>query len=106
MPDDTLGGYFEKHSRPPAFEGSDGASYSVDVYIEEDADAKERYAAALVFVKWSPDGAQPVGHLETHYLAYADQRTTVKETLHGLSLHEVKDHLEQLIEKKKELLDW
>ena len=48
MTDASLGGYFEKHSRPPAFEGSDGASYSVDVYIEENSAAEKQFAAA----KW------------------------------------------------------
>ncbi len=32
--DAFLGGYFEQHERAPAFGGSDGASYSVDVYGE------------------------------------------------------------------------
>ena len=78
----------------------------MDVYIEEDTDAAYTYAAALIFVKWSPDGAQPVDHLETHYLAHANRRSDVRNKLHALSLHEVKDHLEQLIDKRKELPDW
>lgn len=106
MPDSSLGGYFEKHSRPPAFEGSDGASYSVDVYIEEDETANQKYSAALIFVRWSPDGVQPVGHLETEPLAEADRRAEVKSALYALTLHQVKGHLERLIEEKKELSDW
>ena len=78
----------------------------MDVYIEEDTDAAQAYAAALIFVKWSPDGAQPVEHLETDYLAHSNRRSEVKKKLHALSLHEVKDHLEQLIEKRKERPDW
>lgn len=106
MPDSSLGGYFEKHSRPPAFEGSDGASYSVDVYIEEDETANQKYSAALIFVRWSRDGAQPVGHLETEPLAVADRRVEVKSALYALTLHQVKGHLERLIEEKKESSDW
>lgn len=106
MPDASLGGYFEKHSRPPAFEGSDGASYSVDVYIEGDEIANKKYSAALIFVRWSPDGAQPVGHLETEPLAVADRRAEVKSALYALTLHQVKGHLERLIEEKKGLPDW
>lgn len=106
MPDASLGGYFEKHSRPPAFEGSDGASYSVDVYIEEDETANQKYSAALIFVRWSSDGAQPVGHLETMPLAVSDRRAEVKSALYALTLHQVKGHLERLIEEKKELADW
>ncbi len=106
MPDSSLGGYFEKHSRPPAFEGSDGASYSVDVYIEEDETTNKKYSAALIFVRWSSDGAQPVGHLETVPLAVADRRAEVKSALYALTLHQVKGHLERLIEEKKGLPDW
>ena len=106
MPDASLGGYFEKHSRPPAFEGSDGASYSVDVYIEEDETTNKKYSAALIFVRWSSDGAQPVGHLETVPLAVAERRAEVKSALYALTLHQVKGHLERLIEEKKGLPDW
>ena len=105
-PDGSLGGYVTKHARPPAFEGSDGQAYSVDVYIVEDDSAAARYAAALLFVQWSADGVEPVGHLETDYLAASDRRADVKKALYELPLHEVKDHLERLIGKKKELPDW
>ncbi|MCZ6916133.1 MAG: hypothetical protein O7I93_05090 [Gemmatimonadetes bacterium] len=105
-PDSTLGGYFEKHSRPPAFEGSDGASYSVDLYINEEEEPEHGFVGALLFVRWSPDGAQPVSHLETDYLVTAVRRADVKAALHALTLHEVKDHLERLIEKSKGLRDW
>ena len=37
-PDATLGGYLQKHSRPPSFDGSDGAAYSVEIYVTEDPD--------------------------------------------------------------------
>ncbi len=106
MPDLSLGGYFEKHSRPPAFEGSDGASYSVDVHIEEDGTADTPFGAALIFVRWSPDGAQPVGHLETDLLAHAACKSDAKIAMLKLTLHEVKAHLEQLIERHKEIPDW
>ncbi len=106
MPDASLGGYFEKHSRPPAFEGSDDASYSVDVYIEGDPGADKRFSAALIFVRWSSDGTQPVSHLETGFLAHADRRVNVKTAIYKLTLHEVKQHLERLIERRKELPNW
>jgi hypothetical protein len=82
MPDGSLGGYFEKHS------------------------ADKPFAAALIFVRWSADGAQPVGHLETEHLAVGDRRADVKDALHALSLHDVKAHLERLIEQHKEQPDW
>ncbi len=105
-PDSTIGGYFEKHSRPPAFEGSDGASYSADLYISQAEVPEEGFVGALLFVRWSPDGASPTGHLETGDLVSAGRRADVKDALHALTLHEAKEHLERLIEKKKELPDW
>ena len=106
IPDGTIGGYFDKHSRPPAFEGSDGVSYSLDLYIEESGESVQECVGALIFVRWSGDGAEPVGHLETEYLVTAPARADVKTALHALTLHEAKDHLERLIERRKGLGDW
>ena len=64
------------------------------------------FAAALIFVRWSPDGTQPVGHLETDLLVHAHHRSEAKAAIHELTLHEVKDHLQKLIEQHKELPDW
>ena len=105
-PDSTIGGYFAKHSRPPAFEGSDGASYSADLYISDVEGPEEGFVGALLFVRWSPAGALPTGHLETGDLVSADRRADVKDALYALTLHETKEHLERLIEKRKELPDW
>jgi hypothetical protein len=105
-PDSTIGGYFEKHSRPPAFEGSDGAFYSADLYIVEAEVPDEGFVGALLFVRWSGDGAEPTGHLETGFLASGAKRADVRDALHALTLHEAKDHLERLIEKRRELPEW
>ncbi len=105
-PDGTLGGYWEKHTRPPAFGGSDGAMYSVEIYIGDDLPGDEPFAAALLFVRWSDDGTQPVSHLETEYLAFGAKRAEVKAALQSLTLVQVKEHLEQLIERRRELPDW
>jgi len=108
-PDGTLGGYIAKHGRPPAFEGSDDSHYSVDLYLTErtdDGDLNHRFGGALLFVRWSKDGTQPVGHLETPYLCQADDRHDVRSHLHSLSLHEVKEHLDLLVDKHRSLPDW
>ena len=47
-----------------------------------------------------------MGHLETERLAVGDRRSDVKSVLYALSLHDVKAHLERLLEQKKELPDW
>ena len=106
LPDATLGGYLEKHSRPPAFEASDGHAYSVEVYVVEPDDRPERFAAALLFVRWSDDGAQPAGHVETDFLHFGDKRSEVKAGLLALPLTEVKDHLERALAGRAEFPDW
>lgn len=108
-PDATLGGYVEKHGRPPAFGGSDGAFYSVDILLtprDEDEALERAFGAALMFVKWSADGAQPVGHLETDYLYQSDDRFDARAVLSRLSLREVKEHLDRAIEARQEIPDW
>jgi len=106
-PDDgTLGGYFQKHERPPAFEGSDGFLYSADIYIEEDQLDPKPFAAAVIFVRWSADGEQAIGHLETEFLFHAEDRPKAKAQLFELTLFEVKEHLERLIAAQSEKPRW
>ena len=98
MTDDaTLGGYFRIHTRPPAFEGSDGAAYSVALYVDEEPGSDGQYSGALLFVRWSAGGDQPEGHLETEHLAHAPSAAKVEEQLHALTLHQVKEELDRSI---------
>ena len=105
-PDATLGGYLEKHSRPPSFHGSDGKAYSAEIYVTDDPGDGHAFGAALLFVRWSDDGTTPVGHLETDYLARGDRRADVRAQLQRLTLHEVKAHLDRLIANREEPPDW
>ena len=41
----TVGGYTLVHARPPAFEGKDGTSYSVEVMADTTGDAARTWAA-------------------------------------------------------------
>ena len=93
--DAILGGYLRKHERAPAFQGSDGAAYSVAVLVDANVDGG--FAAALLFVQWSEGGDRPVGHLETDYLAFGATDKDAKAGVHALTLYEVKEHLERLI---------
>ena len=93
----TLGGYMEKHERAVAFGGSDGGAYSVAVYVDEEPDLRGLFGAALLFVRWSPAGDQPIGHLETAALAWGRTPEEAGERLKSLSLYDVKDALEQAI---------
>ena len=61
----TLGGYMRKHERAAAFGGSDGQPYSAAIYVEDEPDLRGPHGAAPLFVRWSPAGDRPIGHLET-----------------------------------------
>lgn len=107
MTDDaTLGGYFRVHTRPPAFEGSDGAAYSVAVYVEDEPGPDGRYGGALLFVRWSSGGDQPEAHLETDYIAYGTSVAEAEERLNALTLHRVKEELDRSIQRAAERPDW
>jgi hypothetical protein len=93
----TLGGYMEKHERAAAFGGSDGQPYSVAIYVEDEPDPRGLYGAALLFVRWSPAGDQPTGHLETETLAWGRTPEEAGDRLKGLSLFDVKAALEEAI---------
>lgn len=93
----TLGGYMDKHDRAAAFGGSDGQAYSVAIYVEDQPDGRGRFGAALLFVRWSPGGDRPVGHVETETLAWGRTREEATDRLRSLSLYDVKAALDDAI---------
>lgn len=93
----TLGGYMVQHGRAAAFGGSDGHAYSVGLYVDETPDARGRYGAALLFVRWSRAGDRPVGHVETPALAWGQTPEEAEERLKALSLFDVKAALDEAI---------
>lgn len=97
MSEATLGGYIAKHERPPAFAGQDGQPYSVDLFVDEAPDERGRHAGSLIFVRWSPSGDRPVGHVETEPLAWGRSVLEAEERLKALSLFDVKAALDQAI---------
>lgn len=104
--DSTLGGYLDQHSRPPAFEGSDGRAYSVAVYVDDAPAADGRYGAALLFVRWTPEGDRPEGHVESDYLGFGSTARDAEAILRQLSLWEVKAQLDQAIERRRTVPGW
>jgi hypothetical protein len=104
--DSTLGGYVEVHDRPPAFEGSDGCAYSAGVFVDDSADDKGRFGAAVLFVRWSAEGEHPVGHLETPYLAFGKTPDEADTAIRQLTLHEIKRQLDRAIGEQKERPVW
>ncbi|MBI4502479.1 MAG: hypothetical protein HY700_15125 [Gemmatimonadetes bacterium] len=95
--DSTLGGYFETHQRPPAFEGTDGRAYSVAVYVEETDSPGGGFGAALLFVRWTTAGTEPEGHLETEYLAFGNTPVEAEQRIRALTLHQVKEQLDRVV---------
>jgi hypothetical protein len=93
----TLGGYMAVHARPAAFEGIDGASYSVDIGIDETGDAEAPIGAYLIFVRWSPGEPRIVGHLESDFLARARTEEEARASVGAVSLTETKRVLDELI---------
>ena len=93
----TLGGYMAQHGRAAAFGGSDGHAYSVGLYVDDEPDARGRFGAALLFVRWDAAGAAPAGHVETEFLAWGRTAVEAEERLKGLSLYDVKAALDEAI---------
>ena len=86
-----------KHERAAAFAGSDGHAYSVAIYADEEPDVRGLYGAALLFVRWSPGGERPVGHVETETLAWGKTPAEAESRLESLSLYDVKAALDEAI---------
>lgn len=101
-PELTLGGYMAKHERSAAFGGIDGHAYSCAPYLADQSDELGRYGAALRFVRWDPAGGQPVGHVETGYLAFGASPDEAQRRLGALSLFDVKAALDDAIRARPE----
>lgn len=95
--DATLGGYFDVHDRPPAFEGPDGHPYTVSPEIEKTGDLLAPYHGYLVFPKWAETGVGIVGHVESPTLAATRSREEAEEALRALSLVDVQAALDRAV---------
>jgi hypothetical protein len=105
LQDGTLGGYFETHDRPPAFEGSDGHPYTVSIEIEKTGDLRTPFSGYLVFPRWAETGVGIVGHVETHTLSEAPSEPDVRAALGSLTLLEVQTLLEAAISASRSETD-
>lgn len=92
----------QKHGRAAAFAGSDGQPYSVAVYVDDEPDERGRHAAALLFVRWSPSGDRPIGHVDTGPLAWGRTPAEAEERLLAWSLYDVKTALDEAIARAPE----
>lgn len=86
------------HDRPAAFEGSDGMSYSVELFVDEASDDRGAFAGFILFLRWRRVGEQGVeAHLETPYLVHGETELETRAALGALTLHEVRTLLESLL---------
>jgi hypothetical protein len=103
----TIGGYMAVHDRPAAFEGSDGASYSVEIVTDTSGEKDRPYAAYLLFVRWREGDPVASGHLETGFLAFATTEDEARKLVGAMLLNEVKTQLDALIQARRtEMLPW
>jgi hypothetical protein len=93
----TIGGYRAVHARPAAFEGKDGASYTVELVADEVRDPRGRFGAYLLFVRWRMGDPVASGHLETDYIAFGESEADALASLGATLLNDVKRALDELI---------
>jgi hypothetical protein len=97
----TIGGYMAVHNRPAAFEGSDGASYSVEIVTDAADENGAPFGAYLLFIRWRATDPVATGHLETEFLGYGATEEEARAAVGMLSLNEVKSRLDELIKAKE-----
>jgi hypothetical protein len=93
----TVGGYTAVHSRPPAFEGKDGASYSVEVMTDETGDSAQPWAGYLFFVRYQHGDPIASGHVETPYLRFAPTEAEARALVDSMQLNEALAELNNAI---------
>lgn len=103
----TVGGYTAVHARPPAFEGKDGTSYSVEVMTDETGDKANPWGGYLLFVKWQSGDPIASGHLETGFLYFARTENEARALTGAMKLNEAVEQLNALIAgKSQETRPW
>jgi hypothetical protein len=102
----TVGGYTAVHARPPAFEGKDGASYSVEIMTDETGERLRPWAGYLLFVRY--DAGDPIasGHIETDYLRYAESEEDARAQVGAMLLNDAVAELNKAIEEKSASRPW
>ncbi|MFQ5702806.1 MAG: hypothetical protein ACE5HT_02160 [Gemmatimonadales bacterium] len=78
----------------------------MEVFADETPCEDGRYGAAVLFIRWSSSRGGPDGHLETEYLAFGNSPEQAGRAIEDLTLYELKEHLDRLIARPRETLDW
>lgn len=103
--DVTLGGYIDTHNRVPAFDGSDGQPYTVDVGTDETGDPERPWAGFLVFIRWAATGAGIMDHVESGDVATGHTEEEARQAVMELSLFEVKAELDAAIARRRQEME-
>lgn len=96
----TVGGYAAVHARPPAFEGRDGASYSVEVMTDATGDPARPWAGYLLFVRWRAGDPVASGHVETDYLRHAATEEEARRETGAIQLNDALAELNRALEAR------
>jgi hypothetical protein len=96
----TVGGYTAVHARPPAFEGKDGTSYSVEIMTDTTGDKTKPYAGYLLFVRWRMGDPVATGHIETDFLIYGSTEEEARQKMGAMLLNDAVAELNRGIDKR------
>lgn len=102
----TLGGYIAVHNRPAAFEGRDGASYSVEIVTDAGGERDVAYSSYILFVRWGQGDPVASGHVETPYLARGATEAEARTPVEQMKLNDVKAELDKLIGEPTKERPW
>ncbi len=97
----TVGGYAAAHARPPAFEGKDGVSYSVEIMTDPTGEPDRPYAGYLLFVRWAVGDPVAAGHVETDYLRYGSTEAEARDAVAAMMLGEAREELDAMIVRRE-----
>ncbi len=93
----TIGGYMAVHDRPAAFEGSDGASYSIELVVDRTETRSAKFGSYILFIRWGKGEPFASGHLESSYLFFAESEAEARGMAGAMPLNSVKKLLDDLI---------
>lgn len=96
----TVGGYAAVHARPPAFEGKDGTSYSVEIMTDTTGDRAQPYAGYLLFVRWGIGDPVATGHVETEFLVYGSSEEEARAKMGAMLLNDAVAELNRGIDRR------
>lgn len=102
----TVGGYAAVHARPPAFEGKDGTSYSVEIMTDATGDPSRPWAGYLLFVRWGQGDPVASGHVETDYLRYAATEEDARTQVGAMQLNDAVAELNRKLAAESSSRPW